>query len=85
MVVYSDAFQTDWGASGIWSKCESLIKHINYLELLTVKLVMSSLLSGRNHIHVRVMTDNTTVVSYQYINCMGGCRSLECNSLTTIK
>ena len=44
-----------------------------YLELLAVKLVMSSLLSGRSRIHVTVsMTDNTTVVSY---NSMGECRN----------
>ena len=87
LVVYTDASQTGWGAHiehgnytcGIWSKSESS-KHINYLELLAVKLAMCSLLDGRSNIHVRVMSDNTTAVSY--INAMGGCRSLECNSLT---
>ena len=75
-----------WGAqiehgnntSGIWSKSESS-RHINYLELLTVKLTLSSLLDARNHIHVRVMSDNNTAVSC--INSMGGCRSLEGNSI----
>ena len=87
VVVYTDASQTGWGADiehgnntcGIWSKSESS-KHINYLELLAVKLAMFSLLDGRSNIHVRVMSDNTTAVSY--INAMAGCRSLECNSLT---
>ena len=86
VVVYTDASQMGWGAqiehgnntSGIWSKSESS-RHINYLELLAVKLALSSLLDARNNIHVRVMSDNNTAVSY--INSMGGCRSLECNSI----
>ena len=86
VVVYTDASQMGWGAhikpgnntSGIWSKSESS-GHINYLELLAVKLALSSLLDARNNIHVRVMSDNNTAVSY--INSMGGCRSLECNSV----
>ena len=84
VVVYTDASQMGWGAqiehgnntSGIWSKSESS-RHINYLELLAVKLALSSLLDARNNIHVRVMSDNNTAVSY--INSMGGCRSLEGN------
>ena len=84
--VYTDASQMGWGAqiehgnntSGIWSKSESS-RHINYLELLAVKLALSSLLNARYNIHVRVMSDNNTAVSY--INSMGGCRSLECNSI----
>ena len=56
------------------------LPNTNYLELLAVKLAMCSLLDGRSNIHVRIMSDNTTAVSY--INAMGGCRSLECNSLT---
>ena len=86
VVVYTDASQMGWGAqiehgnntSGIWSKSESS-RHINYLELLAVKHALSSLLDARNNIHVRVMSDNNTAVSY--INSMGGCRSLECNSI----
>ena len=79
VVVYTDASQMGWGAqiehgnntSGIWSKSESS-RHINYLELLAVKLALSSLLDARNNIHVRVMSDNNTAVSY--VNSMGGCR-----------
>ena len=41
---------------------------------------MSSLFNNRSDIHVRVMSDNTTAVSY--INAIGGGKSLECNSLT---
>ena len=38
-----------------------------------------SLLHGSHDIHVRIMSDNTTVVSY--INEMGGCKSPQCNGL----
>ena len=76
VVVYTDASQTGWGAHidhdkstcGVWSKSESL-RHINYLELLAVKLALASLFANRSNIHVRVMSDNTTTVSY--INSMG--------------
>ena len=87
VVVYTDASQTGWGAHidhgnntcGVWSKSESL-RHINYLKLLAVKLALASLFDNRSYIHVRVMSDNTTTVSY--INSMGGCKSRECNSIT---
>ena len=52
----------------------------NYLELLAVRLALASLLAGRSNIHVRIMSDNTTTISY--INSMGGCKAVECNSLT---
>ena len=38
-----------------------------------------SLLHGSHDIHVRIMSDNTTVVSY--INEMGGCKSPQFNGL----
>ena len=87
VVIYTDASKTGWGAQieqgintcGIWSKSEST-RHINYLELLAVDLALSSLFNNRSDIHIRVMSDNTTAVSY--INAMGGCKSLECNALT---
>jgi hypothetical protein len=86
LVSYADASGHGWCAkieagdstSGILSQFEST-KHINYLELLAVKLALISLLNDRLNIHIRIMSDNTTVVSY--INAMGGCKSLDCNSL----
>jgi len=45
--------------------------HINYLELLAVKLALAPLFNNGSDIHVRVMPDNTTAVSY--INSLGGC------------
>ena len=62
-----------------WSMSESL-RHINYFELLAVKFALSSLFDNRSNIHVRVMSDKTTTVSY--ISSMGGCKSTECNSIT---
>ena len=87
LVVYTDASQTGWGAPidhgnstcGIWSMSESL-RQINFLEPLAVKLALASLFDKRSDIYVRVMSDNTTAVSY--INSLGGWESLECNSLT---
>lgn len=87
VVVCTDASQMGWGAHidhgnntcGVWSKSESL-RHINYLELLAVRLALASLLDNRSNIHVRIMSDNTTTISY--INSMGGCKAMECNSLT---
>ena len=84
VVVYTDASQMGWGAhidhgnntSGVWSKSESL-RHINYLEPFAVRL---ALLDNRSNIHVRIMSDNTSTISY--INFMSGCKAIECNSLT---
>lgn len=79
VVVSTDVCQTGWGAQidhcnntcGIWSMSESL-RHINYLELLAVKLALASLFDNRSDIHVRVMSEH-----YQFLG------SLECNSLTS--
>ncbi len=49
--------------SGIWSASEAA-KHINILELLAVKLSLMSLLADQTGSHVRIMSDNTTVVCY---------------------
>ncbi len=77
VILYTDASGAGWGAKienristcGIWSHDES-VKHINCLELLAIHLALLSLFKNRNNIHVRIMCDNTTAVSY--INEMGG-------------
>lgn len=87
IVLYTDASGTGWGAktdtgqatSGIWSKPESKM-HINFLELLAIKLALISLLGNHNGKHIRIMCDNTTAVSY--VNAMGGCKSVDCNLIT---
>ena len=62
--------------AGIWSKSESA-QHINVRELLAVKFSLSSLFGSKSNIHIRIMCDNTTAVSY--ITAMGGTKSVECN------
>ncbi len=86
VILYTDASGAGWEAKlesgistcGIWSHDES-VKHINCLELLAIHLALLSLFKNRSNIHVRIMCDNTTAVSY--INEMGGCKSLECNAI----
>ena len=56
------------------------LRYINHLELLAVKLALVFLFDNRSDIHVRVMSENTTKVTY--INSMGGCKSTDCNSIT---
>ena len=81
----SHASLRGWGAaSGIscthslWSEA-GITYHINVLELLEVELGLRSLLPDCQGQHIRVVSDNTTTVSY--INGMGG-KSLPCDSIT---
>ena len=89
VVLHTDASGVGWGATiaggaataGIWSQSESL-KHINVLELLAIKLALSSLLNVMTGIHVQILCcHNTTAVNY--ITAMGGTRSAECNALAS--
>ena len=67
--------------NGRWAEIESQY-HINVLELLAIKLVLQSYLPLRNHKrHVRIMTGNTTAITY--INNQGGVKSKNCNSVAT--
>ena len=52
----------------MWSKNESA-NHINALELLAVKFSLMSLLHEKHNTHIKIMSDNTTAVTY--INEMG--------------
>ena len=65
--------------NGRWAVIESQY-HINVLELLAIKLALQSYLPLRNNKkHVRIMTDNTTAITY--INNQGGVKSKNCNSV----
>ncbi|XP_033124043.1 uncharacterized protein LOC117122547 [Anneissia japonica] len=84
-IVYTDASLIGWGAKsndsdtqGLWSKEEALY-HINVVEMLAVKFALKSLFSQVHDVHIRIMSDSTTVVSY--INSMGGFRSPSCDSV----
>ena len=89
IVVHTDASNIGWGARlsngittrGIWSQAEAS-HHINYLELQAVYLALSSMLNNETDVHVRVMCDNVTAVTY--INEMGGCKSAQCNSVAKL-
>ena len=66
----SDASLSGWGAAswtacthGLWSEAETTY-HINVLELLAVELGLKSLLIDCQNQHIRVVSDNTTTVSY---------------------
>ena len=69
----------DVTTQGLWNLAERKL-HINILDLLAVQISLSALLSDVHGQHVRVESDNTTVISY--INSMGGCHSLECDTIT---
>ena len=84
-VITTDASGIEWGASmgevttqGLWSLEEHRL-HINVLELLAVQFSLSALLLSVHDQHVRVESDNTTVISY--INSMGGCHSVDYDTI----
>ena len=83
--IFTDASHEGWGAhldghhaSGTWWT-ESLSTHINTLEMKAVELALKSLLPVLPRGHVRVRSDNATVIAY--INHQGGTVS---NSLSTL-
>ena len=81
----ADASHTGWGApangketQGLWAQNERDC-HINILELHAVELGLLALLDKTSGQHIRIMSDNTTTVTY--INAMGGCKSEGCNHI----
>lgn len=87
ITLQTDSSMTGWGAlivesnmetRGFWTK-EEKQKHINYLELLAVYLGLKALMNTMAKTHVKVLSDNTTVVSC--INKMGS-KSSDLNNLT---
>ena len=82
--ITTDASLQGWGAhsvevatGGRWLPHEAEA-HINVLELRAVLLGLSSLIRQQN-IHVHILSDNMTAVTY--ITKMGGTRSTECNNI----
>ena len=84
--VFTDASKKGWGAyilhgnkaKGQWSVVESE-RHINELELLAVLFALKSLCTAIRAVHIRIVSDNTTTVSY--INNQGGAKSPGCNEV----
>lgn len=86
ITMQTDASSKGWGgvlgdqrAGGRWTPEEAL-HHINYLELLAILLSLKALCNSYTNTHIQVQCDNTTAVCY--VNNMGGCRSIPCNSVT---
>ena len=88
LTVYSDASLEGWGATDLhstvgvrWSDSE-LPLHTNTLELHAAKLCLFSLAAGFSNLHIRILLDNTTAISY--INHMDGTHSQICNDVTNL-
>ena len=83
--VTTDASKIGWGAvclgettQGLWSESEKL-RHINELEILAVHFALRCFKPHIKGKHVKVNSDNSTVVCY--VNAMGGTKSPSCNKL----
>ena len=81
----TDASQVGWGATvdghntqGLWDAHETTF-HINILELLAIQFGLIALLDKVHDQHIRIMSDNTTAISY--IISMGGCQSKDCDNI----
>ena len=81
----TDASQVGWGATvdghntqGLWDANETTF-HINILELLAIQFGLKSLLDKVHDQHIRIMSDNTTAISY--ITSKGGCQSKDCDNI----
>jgi hypothetical protein len=71
----TDASQVGWGATvdghntqGLWDAHETTF-HINILEILAIQFGLKALLDKVHDQHIRIMSDNTTAISY--ITSMG--------------
>lgn len=83
--IQTDASLQGWGAvlnkheiGGRWSEDESQ-NHINYLEILAILLAIKSFIHLIRNKHVKILTDNSTAVSY--ISQFGGTKSPDCNKV----
>ena len=84
--IHTDASTQGWGAcddlevsNGRWSEEEKEM-HINCLELLAVKFALKSFVPLHPEIrHIKIMSDNTTAISY--INKQGGSHNMSLNDI----
>ena len=83
--IFTDASNSGWGATngsdeayGYWDSRQKQW-HINYKELIAIKLALTSIASNLRHCEILLRVDNTTAIAY--INRMGGTRHMSYNSL----
>lgn len=86
VTIQTDASNEGWGAilnaheTGSRWNGHDTINHINYLEFLAIYYALKSFKNKLLTVNsVKILTDNTTAVSY--INNMGGIKSEKCNKL----
>ncbi|XP_078576213.1 uncharacterized protein LOC144861950 [Branchiostoma floridae x Branchiostoma japonicum] len=86
MVVETDASTVGWGGfcngihtGGRWS-AEEKTAHINVLELQAASMAVQAFCRDMESGHIRVRSDNSTVVAY--LNHLGGTRSLDLLNVT---
>ena len=84
IIIYTDTSITGYdiidgkaSSGGRWDENE--IIDINVLELKAIQFGVSTHSKDKNFKHIRIMSDNTTAISY--INKKGGLKSHECNKI----
>lgn len=84
-VIFTDASSLGWGihsngvSNGARWKLEEQKFHINILELIAIKKGVKSFCQTERDLHIKVMSDNATAVSY--IKNLGGTKSVLCNKI----
>ena len=83
--IYTDASNNGWGATqgenkvyGFWN-AQQKQWHINFKELMAIKLALSALVPKIKNSEILLRVDNTTAIAY--INRMGGTRHMAYNKL----
>ena len=83
-IIHTDASKLGWGADNDliptgshWTNEEDT--HVIIVELLAIYIAVRSYCKSNAYKHVRIMSDNTTAISY--VNNMGGIKSISCNQI----
>ena len=84
-IIYTDASDSGWGATdgvretaGVWARSEKNW-HINYKELMAVKLALEALAVNYSNCEILLRVDNTSAISF--VNRMGSVRYSHYNDL----
>ena len=87
-IFQTDASELGWGihctthstlqSQGLWSE-EQHTLHINVRELYVVFICLAIFCKDVSAVHIRFELDNQTAVSY--LNHMGGCKSVACDTV----